>query len=257
MQKLTLDQWQTIRAKREAGASFKSLGDEFSVSYQLIQRRAKKEGWSDGSDIEDAIQRKTSEKLAGVVTNNPKKKAEAIDEEAEKRATIGIPSIKACGEVILPGNNAHIKNCAGPKHLSDLAFKELARNHARELIISQIDTNPVSPGIDQSQSGWICSLSVATWDSRAIVSEAIRALLRQIDLFNTEAFDPAESDKLIQTVDRINRRYPKGISLAATGFEQSWKTKAERLSKRYTTDWWELVEVRNPPAEKTSPTFSY
>ncbi|MGZ8942010.1 MAG: DUF4113 domain-containing protein [Methylobacter sp.] len=45
----------------------------------------------------------------------------------------------------------------------------------------------------------------------------------------------------MQTVDWINRRYPKGISIAAAGFEQSWKPKAERISKRYTTDWRELV----------------
>jgi DNA polymerase V len=62
-----------------------------------------------------------------------------------------------------------------------------------------------------------------------------------MDLFSTEGFDPTESDKLMQAVDRINRRYPKGISLAATGFDQTWKTKAERISKRYTTDWRELV----------------
>jgi DNA polymerase V len=67
------------------------------------------------------------------------------------------------------------------------------------------------------------------------------AMPGQRDLFGTEAFDPAESGKLMQTVDRINRRYPKGISIAAAGFEQSWKPKAERISKRYTTDWRELV----------------
>ncbi|MEI6269290.1 MAG: DUF4113 domain-containing protein, partial [Methylococcaceae bacterium] len=31
---------------------------------------------------------------------------------------------------------------------------------------------------------------------------------------------------------------------AATGFDKSWKPKAERVSPRYTTDWRELVGVK-------------
>ncbi|MGZ8911094.1 MAG: DUF4113 domain-containing protein [Methylococcaceae bacterium] len=41
----------------------------------------------------------------------------------------------------------------------------------------------------------------------------------------------------------MNRRFPKGISMAATGFNKTWKAKAERISPRYTTDWRELVCV--------------
>jgi DNA polymerase V len=66
----------------------------------------------------------------------------------------------------------------------------------------------------------------------------------QMDLFDTAAFGQAESGKLMQAVDRINRRFPKGISIAATGFDKTWKAKAERVSQRYTTDWRELVMVR-------------
>jgi DNA polymerase V len=47
----------------------------------------------------------------------------------------------------------------------------------------------------------------------------------------------------MHTVDRINRRFPKGISIAAAGFDKTWKPKAERISKRYTTDWRELISV--------------
>ncbi|MGJ0486275.1 MAG: DUF4113 domain-containing protein [Methylomicrobium sp.] len=45
-------------------------------------------------------------------------------------------------------------------------------------------------------------------------------------------------------MDRINRRFPKSTRIAAAGFDQSWKPKAERISKRYTTDWGELVIVK-------------
>jgi DNA polymerase V len=47
----------------------------------------------------------------------------------------------------------------------------------------------------------------------------------------------------MQTVDQINRRFPKGIAIAATKIDQTWKPKAETLSQRYTTDWLELMTV--------------
>jgi DNA polymerase V len=45
-------------------------------------------------------------------------------------------------------------------------------------------------------------------------------------------------------MDSINKRFPKRLSIAATGFDKSWKAKAERVSPRYTTDWRELVMVK-------------
>jgi DNA polymerase V len=49
--------------------------------------------------------------------------------------------------------------------------------------------------------------------------------------------------QLMAAVDQINRRFPKAVSIAATGIDRSWKPKAERKSPRYTTDWRELVKV--------------
>jgi hypothetical protein len=61
----------------------------FKISHQAIQKRAKKENWGDGSDVEEVIRRKTAEKVAGLVaSDNPVKKAAAIDEEADKRAKV-------------------------------------------------------------------------------------------------------------------------------------------------------------------------
>ena len=67
----------------------------------------------------------------------------------------------------------------------------------------------------------------------------------QLDLF---AFADnglaAESRPLMKVVDQINRRFPKAISVAATGFDKSWQPTADRVSQHYTTDWRELVWVK-------------
>ncbi|MGZ8144822.1 MAG: DinB/UmuC family translesion DNA polymerase [Methylosarcina sp.] len=129
-----------------------------------------------------------------------------------------------------------------------------------------IRTSPFNPNEPQYQRSAGRTLPAATQDTRVIVSEAHRllkqlfkagyryqkcgiqlshlqpaALPGQRDLFDTEVFGSGGSEKLMQAVDRINRRYPKGISIAAAGFEQTWKAKAEKVSRRYTTDWRELV----------------
>jgi DNA polymerase V len=55
---------------------------------------------------------------------------------------------------------------------------------------------------------------------------------------------PPDNAILMQTLDTINRRFPKAVTIASSGFDKSWKPKAERISQRYTTDWRELVIVR-------------
>ena len=52
-----------------------------------------------------------------------------------------------------------------------------------------------------------------------------------------------ENRHLMKAIDQINHRFPSAVSIAATGFDKSWKPKAERISQRYTTDWGELVGV--------------
>jgi hypothetical protein len=34
------------------------------------------------------------------------------------------------------------------------------------------------------------------------------------------------------------------LKIAASGFDDSWKAKSDRITKRYTTDWNELVAVK-------------
>jgi len=89
MKRLTGEQWQEIRERREAGESFGSLSAAFDIDRTVIFRRAKKEGWGDGKDIEAAIHRAYDEKANGVVVGlTPEKRAALIDAEAERRAEI-------------------------------------------------------------------------------------------------------------------------------------------------------------------------
>jgi DNA polymerase V len=127
--------------------------------------------------------------------------------------------------------------------------------------------NPTEPHYQRSAS---IQLSAATQDTRVIITTANRLLkefykpcykyhkcgvqlshirsaiaFAQNDLFDVVDTPLAgKSDQLMQTFDQINRRFPKSISMAASGFDKTWKAKAERISKRYTTDWNELVEVK-------------
>jgi DNA polymerase V len=130
-------------------------------------------------------------------------------------------------------------------------------------------TNPFNPNEPQYQRAAGITLSFATQDTRVIVGAANRllkelfregyryqkcgvqlsriqpaSLPEQTDLYDWTAFGPAENGKLMQAVDRINRRFPKSIAVAATGFDKAWKPKAKRVSKRYTTDWQELVVIK-------------
>ena len=133
-----------------------------------------------------------------------------------------------------------------------------------------IRTSPFNIQDPQYQRSATIKLIAATQDTRTLITAADRLLkaifktgysyqkcgvqLSQISSESTtgqfELFDfadndlPTENRSLMTTIDQINRRFPKAISIAATGFEQSWKPRAERISPRYTTDWRELVHVK-------------
>lgn len=132
-----------------------------------------------------------------------------------------------------------------------------------------IRTNPFNPNELQYQRAASAKLDSGTQDTRVIIATANRLLEAiykegygyhkcgvqlshiqpetapgQVDLFEfADDGLPTESRELMKAIDRINRRYPKSVSIAATGFDKSWKPKAERISQRYTTDWRELVKV--------------
>jgi len=133
-----------------------------------------------------------------------------------------------------------------------------------------IRTSPFNEQEPQYQRSASIKLSVATQDTRILITTANRILseiyksgyhyqkcgvqlshieaktrVGQLELFDFDNDElPAENSVLMATMDRINKRFPKKISIAATGFDKSWQPKAERISQRYTTDWKELVLVK-------------
>lgn len=133
-----------------------------------------------------------------------------------------------------------------------------------------IRTNPFNQNEPQYQRSASAKLDTTTQDTHVIIATANRLLteiykmgyryhkcgvqlsdikpeaspgqLELFDFFDSEL--PVENRQLMSVVDQINRRFPKSISVAATGIDKSWKSKADRVSQRYTTDWRELVKVR-------------
>lgn len=133
-----------------------------------------------------------------------------------------------------------------------------------------IRTNPFNPNEPQYHRAASAKLDAASQDTRVLVSTAKRLLDQiyksgygyhkagvqlsdiqpvdrpgQIDLFDfADSGLPAENRPLMQVIDRINRRYPKGIAVASVGLDKTWKPKTDRISQRYTTDWRQLVCVK-------------
>jgi DNA polymerase V len=66
----------------------------------------------------------------------------------------------------------------------------------------------------------------------------------QMDLFDLLRNNVIQENRTLMSVlDQVNRRFPKSLSVASSGFDKSWKPKNDRVSQRYTTDWKELVLV--------------
>lgn len=155
MPRLTADQWESVRAEREAGASFPELAAKYGVSHQAIQKRAKAENWGDGSDVGESIRRKVAEKVAGVVAScSPQKKAAAIDAEAERAVEVlrrHREETNAVRERLYAGLKAH--KAAEAKADKQLAFEDLkAAKIASETIINIHKAERVAWGLDERQA---------------------------------------------------------------------------------------------------------
>jgi DNA-binding MurR/RpiR family transcriptional regulator len=88
MPKLSRDTWKQIRAEREAGLSFGLLASRYGVDKAAIVRRAKAEGWGDGTDVAELVRRKAMEQVTGTAITDPEKRAAAIDTAAELAADV-------------------------------------------------------------------------------------------------------------------------------------------------------------------------
>lgn len=77
-----------------------------------------------------------------------------------------------------------------------------------------------------------------------VISEIIPEKNAQLSLF-TPAEPWQQNKQVTKTMDRINARWGKDtIRYGAQGLEQTWKLRRDHLSRRYTTRWDELPEVR-------------
>jgi DNA polymerase V len=152
---------------------------------------------------------------------------------------------------------------------SRAAEKLRAQNSVAGSLTIFLRTNPFNPQEPQYQRVAGIKLPTPTQDTRVIIGMAnrlLKAIFRagynyqkcgvqlshiqsatlpsQLDLFDAGLSRPVESEKLMAAVDQINRRFPKGIAIAAEGFKQDWRPKAEKLSPAYTTNWRELVIIK-------------
>ena len=60
-----------------------------------------------------------------------------------------------------------------------------------------------------------------------------------------QEYKPERQARLMETIDRLNDRFGKNtVFWAASGINQSWVTKRDNVSPRYTTNWHELPIVK-------------
>jgi DNA polymerase V len=69
-----------------------------------------------------------------------------------------------------------------------------------------------------------------------------QATVRQRDLFSPNA--DKRSEKLMATLDQINQRFDKQLTLAAVGNKKLWQSVPINRSNQYTTDWKGLAKVK-------------
>ena len=153
---------------------------------------------------------------------------------------------------------------------SRAAEKLRQQNSVTSCISIFIRTSPFNPQEPQYQRSASIHLTSATQDTRIIISKAHQLLKEifktgyhyqkcgiqlshiqnalthnQLDLFTLETNESTTENKTLMAVmDNINRRYPKKMAIAATGFDKSWKPKADLISPNYTTQWQDLLQVK-------------
>ncbi len=65
---------------------------------------------------------------------------------------------------------------------------------------------------------------------------------QQLHLFDAQ--QPEKDLQLMNTLDRINQRFPQGIAIAANGIKKEWTMRRPRRSPSYTTQWQDLPLIK-------------
>ena len=184
-------------------------------------------------------------------------------------------------ELIMPPKKAIATTRAFGKKTSELIYiteavatyavrcaeKLRKQNSVANLLTVFIHTDPFNPNEPQINKSKTITLPVATNDNAELVNYAIiclNAIFSRdykykkagviVDGLQDEAqvqgniFDKTDRKKqreLLQTIDKLNREFGRDkVKLAVQGDGIKWKLRQEKLSKRYTTNWNEIIEVK-------------
>lgn len=153
-------------------------------------------------------------------------------------------------------------------HAHRCACKLRKQGSAANLLTVFLHTNPFKPELPQYNPSRTVTLPTATNSSLWLVrhaNEALRAIWRdgyaykkagvivagivpenevQLD-FETSVQEIDKQKRLMQAMDAVRGRFGHGaISVATQGTANNWKLRQERLSRRFTTCWDELLEVK-------------
>ena len=148
------------------------------------------------------------------------------------------------------------------------AAEKMRRQHlATASLVVFVETNGFRPQDAQYQASKLVQLPVATADTAILITTAMRAVsviwrsgyrykkagVMLLDLMPAarvqaglfDAPDDPRSKARMKALDALNGRYGREtVAFAATGRARAWKLRRDLLSKRYTTDWDELLRVR-------------
>jgi DNA polymerase V len=196
-----------------------------------------------------------------------------------KRELLGESCVRL--ELMIPSKKAVATTRAFGKKTSELIYiteavstyavrcaeKLRKQNSVANLLTVFIHTDPFNLNEPQINISKTISLPVATNDNIELVKYAIICLnaifkpefqykkagvivegLQDKAQIQGNIFDKTDrkkQHKLIQTIDKLNHEYGRDkVKLAVQGNGKEWKLRQEKLSKRYTTNWNEIIEVK-------------
>jgi DNA polymerase V len=196
-----------------------------------------------------------------------------------KRELLGEPCIQL--ELITPSKKAIATTRAFGKKTPDLvlikeavstyavrcAEKMRRQNSVANLLTVFIHTDPFNPLEPQINRSKTISLPVATNNNIELVKYSLLCLnaifspgfnykkagvivdgLQSENQVQSNLFDLADRKRyrdLLRTIDKLNYEFGRDkVKLAVQGNGEKWKLRQEKLSKRYTTNWKEIIEVK-------------
>ena len=196
-----------------------------------------------------------------------------------KRELLGESCIQL--ELIIPPKKAIATTRAFGKKTSEIRYIEEAvstyavrcaeklrkQNSVANLLTVFIHTDPFNPNEPQINKSKSITLPVATNDNIELVKYSLVCLkeifspafrykkagvivdgLQDESHIQQNIFDKTDRKKqgdLLKTIDKLNSEYGRDkVKLAVQGDGKKWKLRQEKLSKCYTTNWNEIIEVK-------------